>query len=506
MTTTGISPSRFRITNICTTLDHLHEIVEAYSAFDEFVFDVETRGAHRGRPELAEVAWVSLAGPGRTDVIPCGHINGEMLEKAGQKRLPTRDVDGNQLFTEKGNARYSIQPIPPVFGPPPEQLWPSQVFGALEPLFFSERRKIGHNVKFDLTAVAKYYDDRVPPQPYGDTIVLHHLLNESMGAYKLDALIAKKYGLKYSDGKLGKIGIDNFDFWTVAKYSHLDVKYTWLLWKPFFRKLQPLELMPVFDMEMGVLEALVYMEREGATIDVDMIEDMRKRIDAKSEMIKRKLHKEAGKVWNVDAPLEKGWFVYKVRGHEPKVFTPKTKQPSTKAEDLEKYADKDPMVGLLSEYSQLHTLKSTFVDGLYEKLVEGKLHPSFLQAGTTTGRFSCAKPNLQNIPRVTEERTEFQVRDLFVAPEGHSLIVADYSQIEYRLFAHFSQDKYMIEMFTKGVDAHSAMASLILGKPPEDLTPEERTLYGKVVNFAIGFGSGPNTLARTAKISTRKAA
>lgn len=505
-TTTKTTEPVFDPDTIVFTKKHLREVVEAYKDFDEFVFDVETRGPYRGRPERAQVAWIGLAGPGRSDVIPMGHINGELITPMREERKQRKNLDGTVWRGPDGKRKMDLTIYPATFTEAPKQLWPGTVFDALEPLFYSNRRKIGHNVKFDLTAIAKYYDGEIPPQPYGDTLILMHLLNEQMNNYKLDHLVDVAYGMKYDDGKLGKLGIDYYPFSMVAKYQFLDVIYTWMLWSDYFPRIERQSLTEVFEnIEMPLIETLCSMEAIGAPIDMAMLEDMRQRIDAKTEAIKHELHAIAGKPWNVHAANEKGWFVYKVRGHEVQVRTPKTGNPSTASDDLAKYAKKDPAVAKLAEYAELWKLKSTYIDGINDKIIEGRLHPSFLSHGTKTGRFSCASPNLQNIPRVTDEREEFQIRDMFCAPPGCTLIVADYSQIEYRLFAHFSQDPYMIKMFKSGVDAHSAMASLVTGKSPDELSPEERTNYGKVVNFAIGFGAGPGQVAMQAKVSLKKA-
>ena len=467
------------------TQQQLEEVVAAYAHFDEFVFDVETRGEYRGRPERAEVAWIGLAGPGRTDVIPMGHINGKLLTPARIERTMHRNPDGTARLSEEGKRRFDQTQHPPTFESAPKQLWPSRVFEALEPLFFSERRKVGHNIKFDLTAVAQFYKRKIPPPPYGDTITVVHLLNEKLGAYRLDYIIKKIYGMEYSDGKIGRVGIDSYDFMTVAHYLRLDVFFTWLLWHDYYPHIAKQELTRVFNVEMGVLEALVYMEREGAPIDMKMMDTLSTRVDKRVVEITEELYRDFGKPWNLDNPIAKGHYVYEHRGNDVRYVTAKKKQPSAKAAHLAQFARKDPMVRLLVEYADLAKLKSTYLDGMRKRMVEHKLHPVFLQAGTETGRFSCANPNLQNLPRDSEERKEFSIRSLFVAPPGHVLIVGDYSQIEYRLFAHFSQDPHMTMMFRDGIDAHSATASMILNKHPDKLTSDERQIYGKTVNFAL---------------------
>lgn len=493
--------------NICTTRAALDEIVGAYSRFDEFVFDVETTGPHRGHAPLARVSWLALAGPGRSDVIPLGHPNGKVLTPAKRSR-----VFSHTEMTPGGEVRrYKMVETPATFGPAPEQLTPAVVFDALRPLFFSERRKIGHNVKFDLSAVAKYFGE-VPPAPYGDTMIVTHLLNESLGSYRLADILRRVFSdpkrplVTYGDGKLGKIGVDKFDFQTVARYAHLDASWTWLLWRTTYPSLASWKLRGVFRFEMDVLRSVIDMETEGFFVDGEAITNLNADLADRIARLEKVLSDAAGGPWKYGDHESRGRFVYEIRGHKPKAFTAKTGRPSTRKADLDSYAKRDKTVAAMVEHAHLSKLRSTYVDGLAGMLVNDRLHPSFKQHGTQTGRFSCAEPNLQNIPRHTDADAALgqSIRALFVAPGDDWVIVdADYDQIELRMLAHYSQDPTMVRTFLEGLDIHTETATALLGRPPEN--GEERTVFGKVPNFAVVYGAGPEEVARQAKVGVRKA-
>jgi len=174
-------------------------------------------------------------------------------------------------------------------------------------------------------------------------------------------------------------------------------------------------------------------------------------------------------------------------GLKPKKQTAKGK-PSVDEDSLRSLQGKHPVIDLLMNYAELKKMKSTYVEGLLPLLHNGRLHPQFHLHRTATGRLSASDPNLQNIPR------DGRVRSLFVAEPGDSLVVADYSQIEMRIMAMYSQDEALMHIFTENIDVHAGTASVILGKPPEDIDSEERNIYGKVPNFLMGYGGGPKRL------------
>jgi hypothetical protein len=208
---------------IVFNLDQMAELVAAYMEFDEFVFDVETMGDTRGDPRLNKVFWISLAGPGRADAIPFGHPIGEITKEADKYTDRWKDPETNRWRTK-------VVHVPAEFSAPPKQLYPAEVFSALRPLFFSNRRKIGQGVKFDLVSVAKYFK-AVPPAPYGDTITAAHLINENRKSKRLGDLVKEEFDFAY-DKLIGK-EVEKHPFSVAANYAILDSKYTWLLWRKY---------------------------------------------------------------------------------------------------------------------------------------------------------------------------------------------------------------------------------------------------------------------------------
>lgn len=475
---------------IVTTSGQLQELVEAYSGFDEFAFDVETNSLD---PHTNRVYWISLAGPGRGDTIPLGHPLGDLVTPAYKEREPWWDAE-NPTKTGKPRKKWRTVHHPPVFSDPPEQLWPEEVFTALRPLFFSERRKIGHNVKFDLGSVKKYFGEHVPP-PYGDTLIACHLLDESLPK-SLEQVIKREFQFEYE--QMGKFILES-SFRDIARYSFLDSKFDWLLWKRLVPRLKKERLWGVFRLEMDILQVLLYMEAEGVLVDEHAMSDLDTELQDKIEVLEKKLYKSAGEVWDLNSAQQKGWFIYEVRGHEPEFFTKKKQEPSTKAEHLERFG-KDKAVADLLEYAKLTKLHSTYVSGLIPLLKNGKLHADFKQVGTKTGRFSCAQPNLQNIPRRGENGQ--LIRSMFIAPPGYVMVIADYSQIELRVLAHYCKDPTLIRVFERDEDPHTATAQAVLALKKVD---DDQRDVGKTLNFAIVYGAGAGKVAATAKVSLTKA-
>lgn len=505
------------------TPEHLAEVVDYYSGVDEFVFDVETVGKRRGNPQVNRVTWLGLAHAGRADVFPLRHPLGELITSAYSDKEPWWDEND---LTKRGKPRKKWRTIrhEAVFSPPPEQLWPGDVFASLEPVFFGPARKIGHGVKFDLESVAKYFGGRVPPPPYGDTLVMAHLLN-SAKRYGLKAITSTLFDHDYDKeniakpDKNGENGVEVHPFSKVARYTALDVRYTWLIWKIFSPLITEKNLDKVLRLEQDVLEVLLDMEMTGVPIDVEAMEKLGVILRKRLIDIEKNVFRAAGMTFDLDSTPQKRKFVYETRGHTPFAWTPggkdgKNKQPSTKAGVLEAFAGDDPIVADLLDYQKVKKLYSTYVGeptedgdyvgGILAHLVEGRVHADFVQYGADTGRFSCRNPNLQNIPKRAKDENSKAIRKMFIADPGCSLVVADYSQIEYRILAHFSGDPTLVKAFLEGYDPHAATMALLLDKDIEDVTEEERDA-GKTTNFAEIYGAGPATIATNAGVSIHRA-
>lgn len=494
-------------TRVVTSSEQLEEVAEVYAGVDAFAFDVETVGEYRGDPRRNKVMWLSLATYGRADVIPTGHPHGELVRLEHVLTPAGEDAKAQGLldkYAEEG------KPIPKkylsksdakahrVWTPAPEQLTRGQVFGALKRVFLGDALKVGHNVKFDLCSVDRYLGG-VPPGPYFDTLVAQFLLDHRLrGRLGLGDTVTREFGYTY-DKSTGK-AVEEHAFSEVAHYSYLDAKYTWLSFLVLERRLETEKLAKLMDLEMDVLAALCTMEQRGTLLDVEQLralhEDLEKRIDG----ARGRCYVAAGKDFNLNSVPQKQHLLFGPKeeggqGLKPRKLTDKQK-PSTEASALEPYRKRNKLIAALLDYADLNKLQSTYVTPYLDpkNLVDGRVHTDFVQTGAETGRFSSRRPNMQNIPRPgTELGTK--IRGLFIAPPGHRLVVADYSQVEPRIIASFSGDKVMMGTYLDGGDVYQAVAD-VLGVTRQT---------GKTLVLSMAYGVGPDTIAERVGISVKEA-
>lgn len=255
------------------------------------------------------------------------------------------------------------------------------------------------------------------------------------------------------------------------------------------------------DIEIPLATVLVAMEREGVKLDIDGIKAFGEKITEKAEKISREIYEYAGYEFNIGSPKQLGSVLFeklKLSGAK------KTKTGySTNAEVLESLMDKHPIIPLITEYRALTKLQNTYVTGLLKVVGEdGRVHSTFKQTETRTGRISSAEPNIQNIPVRTPLGRE--MRRFFTAKDGYLLVDADYSQIELRVLAHISGDEIMKKAFLDGVDIHTVTASQVFNQPIEWVTPDLRS-KAKAVNFGIVYGIGAFSLSKDIGVSMTKA-
>ena len=255
------------------------------------------------------------------------------------------------------------------------------------------------------------------------------------------------------------------------------------------------------DIEIPLATVLVAMEREGVSIDADGIKAFGKEVSAKAEKISREIYEYAGYEFNIGSPKQLGSVLFE------KLALPSAKKTktgySTNADVLESLMDKHPIVPLITEYRALTKLQNTYVTGLLKVVGEdGRIHSTFKQTETRTGRISSAEPNIQNIPVRTPLGRE--MRRFFTAKDGYLLVDADYSQIELRVLAHISGDEIMKKAFLDGVDIHTVTASQVFNQPIEWVTPDLRS-KAKAVNFGIVYGIGAFSLSKDIGVSVPKA-
>ena len=507
--------------NIITTVEQLNEFVEFYSKVDAFAWDTETIGEDRLYPVINDVCWISFATDGRTDVIPMGHPNGELegydkpLLLTGQRRL----AEGKPILEShysKDERKWA-----PKFGAAPTQLTPRQVFDAIEPIMFGSALKIAHNAKFDLKSVAKYYRGRVPSKPHFDTLMAAFVVN-NLNKFDLGlaACVKRELGIEVEKGVGENVALHSFS--DVAKYSGIDAEVTWKLYKSLAPKITG-NLKKVWKLETDVLMALCDMELTGAYIDQDALEILAKEIEKGKTAAEAKCYKAAGKAFAINSVPAKQKLLFVGEDGKKARITPNPKFKNTltpkgaeakkngeeltaahfsvSADALEYYRGKDELVDAILEYQDLNKLMTTYVtpytggsvkrttngkEKITQKkslLINGRVHTNFKAHGAETGRFSSSEPNLQNIPSSGEYGK--LVRNLFVAPPGYKLVVADYSQIEPRIIASFSGDPVLVDNYRTGGDVYTTIG---------DTMGVDRKA-GKVLVLAISYGVGPDKIA-----------
>jgi DNA polymerase I-like protein with 3'-5' exonuclease and polymerase domains len=511
------------------TIEQLNELVDYYSKQSGFCFDVETVGDHRGDPRRNRVTWIALATHGRSDVIPMGHPHGDLirmeypLKPSGQKRqdagLPLRKSDWS----------LDIRKATPVWTPAPEQLSPGEVFRGLEPLMFSDLLKVGHNLKFDLQTVAKYYRGRVPTPPYHDTMVSAYLIKSTHRAakapynrpYSLGSVLNRELGFHMEKGIGKQVEVHGFE--EVRKYAALDGRWTWFLYKEMESQLERDGLKKLMALEMDVLEALCSMELLGTPLDLDELKSLYVELDDILVDIKSRAYQAAGKEFSLSADREIRRLLFSPKkeggqGLRPFKLTPggytKKKTISGFKPEIDDYSvDKDslslyegnPLVDALLEFSVAERLQNTYIARWMEDHIDGNIHADFVQNGAETGRFSCRAPNLQNVPNPEKSELGLKMRRLFVANSAedirkgreYKLVVADYSQIEPRIMASFSKDPRMMAVYTdpQGLDIYETLA-YPLGLPRS---------AGKIGILAMGYGVAPTKAAAQLKVSETEA-
>ena len=275
------------------------------------------------------------------------------------------------------------------------------------------------------------------------------------------------------------------------------------LYHTYFTSLRKEETKLYKDVELPLVRVLFEMERQGVSVNMQALDEFSVKFKAELSELVEKIYLLAGEQFNVNSTQQLGKILFeKLRIADSAKKTKESKSYKTTAEELEKYADKHEIVRLLLRYRKIQKINSTYIEGFRPLITKGKVHTTYNQSNTQTGRLSSMNPNLQNIPIRTEEGRE--LRKLFTASEGHVLIDADYSQIELRLLAHFSGCKELIEAYCEGKDIHAITASQVFDVPLEEVTPQMRR-DAKAVNFGIIYGISAFGLGSDLGISTRKA-
>lgn len=381
-----------------------------------------------------------------------------------------------------------------------------EILELLRPVFENEAiTKIGQNVKYDML-VLKNYGIEVKGVLY-DTMLAHYLI-EPEGKHSMDWL-AQQY-LNYMPvsiteliGKKGKNqgNMRDVDEDEVTSYASEDADITMRLKEKFDPILKANGLEELFDqVENPLIRVLTEMEFEGVRIDTESLAELSILLEKESQEIEKKVYELAGVRFNLASPKQLGDVLFEKLKLDPKAKKTKTGQYATGEEILSKMANEHPIAEAILDYRQMVKLKSTYVDALPTMInpKTGRIHTTYNQFVAATGRLSSINPNLQNIPIRTARGRE--IRKAFVPrDENHVLLSADYSQIELRLMAAFSQDESMLEAFKNGRDIHATTAAKIFKVPLEEVTSDMRR-KAKTANFGIIYGISPFGLAQRLSI------
>ncbi len=451
--------------------DRLDSLATELRRGDLLVVDTETTSLD---PLRADLVGVSLCiDAGRAWYLPCGH----------------RDADGNLLSGQLGLA---------------------DITDFLAPLLEDGTRpKLGHNLKYDWSVFSRPENGGIRMAgPLYDTMIGAWLLDPGRRSYRLDDL-CEEIDLRmtsYSEVTGGDKRSDAFawvDPERAKDYSCEDVYGAYRLFEEQRPRLERWGLWKLFtELEGPLIPVLAGMERTGICVDGDLLRELSGEFAGKLDALEQEIYRVAGHEFNINSTRQLGTVLFEElrlpRGRKTKTGY------STDVKVLEKLRHQHELPALVLEYRNLAKLKSTYVDSLarLRDPATGRVHTSFNQCGTATGRLSSSNPNLQNIPVRTEEGR--RIRSAFIAPEGHLLLSGDYSQIDLRVLAHYSRDPALLEAFRRGQDIHSRTAAEIFMVAPELITPEMRRV-AKTINFGIIYGMSSFGLASQLDLSRKEA-
>jgi len=453
---------------IISTPEALNNLCARLEEATHIALDTETTSLD---PLRADLVGISLAvAPGEGFYIPLGH-------KTGDSQLPWEMV------------REHLRPI---------------LTNAKHPI-------VGHNLKYDVLVLAEHGLE-VEPLDF-DTMIAAWLIDPESHNLNLKALAESYLGLSMThiEDLIGKgkkqRSMAEVPVEQVAPYAAADAEVCLRL-KPLLEsRLAEVNASRLFrDIEMPLVPVLARMEQVGIALDVPFLRQMSNELSQRMTEIEASIFEIVGYPFNLNSTQQLSKALFETLGLQPPDRRKRTSSGhfSTSAEVLEDMRSAHPVVGMILEYRELAKLKSTYVDALPEQVnpKTGRVHTSFNQTGSVTGRLASSDPNLQNIPARTE--TGRLVRRAFIAGPGMVLISVDYSQIELRIVAHISGDEAMLKAFAEGLDIHAATAAAIYGVPIEQVTREQRR-HAKAINFGLIYGMSPYGLTRTTDLTLAEA-
>jgi DNA polymerase-1 len=454
---------------VVNTPEGLTELASRMAAANQISFDTETTSTDQMK---AELVGISLAvEEGRAYYIPVGHTN-----------------------------------------PSEQQLPLAQVLDALRgPLTAPHIPKVGHNLKYDFVILAKL-GLHVTPLSF-DTMIAEWLINpisrnlglKNLAWVRLDARMTEIEEL-IGKGK-NQISMAEVPVQTTAAYAADDAEVILRLIPQLREEMEGCQATRLFEeVEMPLVSVIARMEMEGIALDRGYLYQMSAELNERMKIMEAQIYDSVGAPFNLNSPQQLSEALFNRLGLRPPDRTKKTATGfySTSADVLESLKGAHPVVDRILEYRELSKLKSTYIDALPLQVnpQTGRVHTSFNQTGSVTGRIASSDPNLQNIPVRTELGR--QIRRAFVAEPGYELLSVDYSQVELRIVAHMAQDQAMIDAFRAGLDIHTATAAALYGIPPEQVSGPQRS-RAKSINFGLIYGISPYGLTRYAGITLAEA-
>jgi len=409
------------------------------------------------------------------------------------------EIVGVSFCVEPGHAAYV--PLAHDYAGAPPQLDRARVLEALRPLLEDPAHpKLGQHLKYDMHVLSNYGIE-VRGQQF-DTMLESYVLNSTATRHDMDSMALTYLGVQtihFEDvaGKGAKqIGFNQVDIERAAEYAAEDADITMRLHRELWPRLQAEPLLEKLyrEIEQPLVPVLQRMEHFGVLIDRAMLQQQSHELATRMRELATAAHAEAGGEFNVDSPKQLQQILYE-RLQLPVLRKTPTGQPSTAEDVLEELAATHTLPRLVLDYRTVAKLRSTYTEKLPAQINArtGRVHTSYHQAVAATGRLSSMDPNLQNIPiRSPEGR---RIRQAFIAPPGHQLLAADYSQIELRIMAHLSGDDGLLEAFAADGDVHQATAAEVFGVAPGLVSAEQRR-SAKAINFGLIYGMSAFGLAR----------
>lgn len=441
----------------------------------------------------------------------------EKIQSAELTAFDTETTSLNYMAAELVGVSFSVEagvaayvPFAHDYEGAPEQLDRDWVLEQLKPwLEDDSKAKVGQHLKYDAN-VLNNYDITLRGIQY-DTMLESYVYNSVSSRHDMDTLAKKFLGhtcVSFEElagkGKKQKT-FNEIDLEQAAFYAAEDADITLRLHQAIWPKVEKTpELVSIFkDIECPLIPVLAKMEQTGALIDPELLHAQSSEIAAKLQELEIKAHEVAGESFNLSSPKQLQVILFEKLELPVIKKTPKG-QPSTAEPILQELAQDYELPRLIMEHRSLSKLKSTYTDKLPEMIQKtGRIHTSYHQAITATGRLSSTDPNLQNIPIRTAEGR--RIRQAFIAPTGYKMLAADYSQVELRIMAHLSQDKGLLDAFTKDADVHKATAAEVFEVALDEVTTEQRR-RAKAINFGLIYGMSAFGLAKQLDISRPEAA